>query len=333
MPKVSFNPDDMYQGGGGIGVPECWGEVIGCHAEIVQWQPKKGTNEQQPRLLSCMLQVQPYEDETFAATKGDPATQEMVIEWGRKDDATGELQPLALRPGVAKDAEDPDPADQGEAIGTQGNTLVGSVAVNLNNAFGAFCKSLTTRGFKPAILGRGYFPDLIGLRAHFKHEKQKSKSGKEFENFIVDQPIKQFPYEQAAKTTTKGAAKKPATAAAGAGAAPSAEASHTNGAATADDLNAYTVEVLKLVASEHRGEVMLVEKLANWLGQKQLKDAKLRQKKQFHVAAANLAKTQEWLEANAVDIGIVAGYEPDPQERGKIGAPANGGRFVYFVEA
>lgn len=209
MPKGSFAQKDAYEMKAGFN--EGWGEITAARSAIIQYQPNKQTGEQAPPMIVALLSIQ-RTDESGRPTSDELVEQELKIE--------GDLS--KIRPGLVTSRDDENPQDLGNTIGTEGNCLFveDGVKINKTSRFMIFERSLEEKGFKPEILGCGYFPDLVGLRAHFKTQPGKKFVGRKGEDVQMDDfvvtKISQYPYEVKAKasgSTGRGrppAAPKPA---------------------------------------------------------------------------------------------------------------------------
>lgn len=287
MPKASLAAKDTYELKGGF--QEGWGEITGAVSRIVQFNPSKKTGEQLPPFLALVLQIQ-RTDEHGKASSDEPTEVELKLH--------GDLS--QMRPGSIKSRDDDDPVDVDEnaTVGAEGNCIYVAeegIKLNKNGKALRFLRSLEEHGFKPDILGAGYFPDLIGLRAHFKQEiGQKFREDTADPTFLVVDKIAQFGYEKKA-----GAAKaKPAAAAAG----KPAPAAKVNGAPTpaADGDDAKAKEILALVASEHPGETVAIAKLNVMAFQKVAKSVEAAGRKKVIDQIKNL----DWLSEAGLEVGI-----------------------------
>ena len=106
----------------------------------------------------------------------------------------------AVHPGKYEDGNpESDATDMGGALGATGDTLFAladGYQINDNVKWMRFCASLVEKGFKPAILKRTYFPDMVGLYAFFKNVTKKM-GNYDSKLFVVDKIVR-FPYEKSA---------------------------------------------------------------------------------------------------------------------------------------
>lgn len=199
MPRVSSSPEDAFHFKGSFA--DGWGEVIDAKALVFQFPPDKATGMQNPPGLFCELTIQRHKDGDGTKDVVPPETKLLSIQRASKD--TGECD--IVHPGKYPDGNtDGDPVDQTGALGAEGNTLFAlqdGYQINDKTGWMRFTASLVEKGFKPAVLKRTYFPDLIGLRAYFR-----TLTEKRFRDDMTGDPtvflvteIKQFPYEKGTK--------------------------------------------------------------------------------------------------------------------------------------
>jgi hypothetical protein len=230
MPKVSSAPEDAYKFKGSF--EEGWGVVTSACAIVYQFPPQKEASEgraaghQDPPGLFAQLSIQRYSD--GEGNKAAAAEEEVLLSIAGADKMDGQLN--AVHPGKYEDGNpESDATDMGGALGATGDTLFAladGYQINDNVKWMRFCASLVEKGFKPAILKRTYFPDMVGLYAFFKNVTKKM-GNYDSKLFVVDKIVR-FPYEKSAGAPVaakgKGAAAKPAAAPA---AKPAAAASAT----------------------------------------------------------------------------------------------------------
>jgi len=228
MPRVSSDPKDTYHFS--TSFSDGWGKIIEAKSLVFQYPPRKEAQgpdrpagSQDPPMLVVELTIDRYADGQGTHAGVPPESKLLVVDY--PDKATGTLD--IFHPGKYPDGDvNADPIDQGNALGAEGDTLYAAVEGKLlSDGLGwmIFAKSLTDRvkydatdntvvwtagGFKPAVLQRSYFPDLVGLYAFFKTvtiKKTRDKQTKDPSVFIVTE-IKEFPYEKKAQDTKKPAA-------------------------------------------------------------------------------------------------------------------------------
>ena len=244
MPKVSSAPEDAYKFKGSF--EEGWGVVTSACAIVYQFPPQKEASEgrqaghQDPPGLFAQLTIQRYAD--GEGNKAAAAEEEVLLSIASADKMDGQLN--AVHPGKYEDGNpESDATDMGGSLGATGDTLFAladGYQINDNVKWMRFCASLVEKGFKPAILKRTYFPDMVGLYAFFKNVTKKM-GNYDSKLFVVDKIVR-FPYEKsAAGDAAKSGKGKPAAAAkpAGAAAAPAgavaAAAASQNGSFDPDE--------------------------------------------------------------------------------------------------
>ena len=213
MPKVSSAPEDAYKFKGSF--EEGWGVITGACAIVYQFPPQKEASEgrqaghQDPPGLFAQLTIQRYAD--GEGNKAAAAEEEVLLSIASADKMDGQLN--AVHPGKYEDGNpESDATDMGGSLGATGDTLFAladGYQINDNVKWMRFCASLVEKGFKPAILKRTYFPDMVGLYAFFKNVTKKM-GNYDSKLFVVDKIVR-FPYEKsAAGDAAKGKAAKPA---------------------------------------------------------------------------------------------------------------------------
>lgn len=209
MPRVSSAPEDAFHFKGGFA--DGYGKIISAKSLIFQFPPNKDSGQQGPPQLFCCLEIQRYNDGDGSKSAEQPSEVLLGIQGPNRQ--TGELD--SCHPGKFVDGDvNSDPEDQGGELGAEGDTLYAlqdGFQLNDKTKWMSFTASLVERGFKPTVLKRTYFPDLVGLYAYFTtvtKPKFRDDMDKEPTVFVV-KDIKQFPYE--AKKDTAAATKgKPA---------------------------------------------------------------------------------------------------------------------------
>lgn len=217
MARVSSAPEDAYVMKSGF--IEGWGEVVGAKALVFQFPPAKKASDtrkegdQDPPALFLALEIQRLNADGTKAP-GDP--EEKLLKIANPSKMTGQLDDL--HPGnCADDNFDNEPTDCGGELGAEGNTLFAAQeGFQLNDKTGWMmtAKSLEEKGFKPAILRRSFFPDLVGLVAEFETVTIPKTGKQQFESSLFGvKSIKVYPYEKGTKATGaapggKGAAAK-----------------------------------------------------------------------------------------------------------------------------
>ena len=289
MPKASLATKDAYEMKGGF--QEGWGEVVDAKSGVVQYNASKKTGIQLAPFLGLVISIQKTDE--HGKPTGDEPVEEMLKLHGNLTE---------MRPGKinGRDDNDPEDVDENGTLGSEGNCIFvaqDGIKINKNNKGMIFIKSLEEHGFKPEILGAGYFPDLIGLRAHFKTiVGQKISADGGDPTYLVVDKISQYPYEKkaAAKGKTAPAAK---TAAKINGAVGIATVADSN----SDDSKAR--ELLTLIATEQSGNTMPVQKLNVIAFQKIAKDKTIEVSDRKKIQ--ELVKNVEWLSEAGAEIGLM----------------------------
>ena len=226
MPRVSSAPEDAYHFKGTF--EEGWGKITAAAAIVYQFPPQKeasndrAAGHQDPPQLMAQLEIQRYVD--GEGQKAGSPPEEVLLSIQKPDKGTGTLD--ACHPGnYPDDNPELDPVDCSGSLGATGNTLFAlqdGYAINDKCKWMKFTQSLQEKGFKPAVLKRTFFNDLVGLYAHFKNVQQKGSTANFDANYFVVDKIAEFPYEKKGGAAGKpaAAAKAPAGKAAAAAAAP-----------------------------------------------------------------------------------------------------------------
>jgi hypothetical protein len=206
MARGSFKEEDLYKPSQFEFIDKVGdkkrGEIVAAKSQYVQWQPKKGSTDQQAPLTSVVLSL--VELGADGSHVGDPIDKELVVQWGPQDGSM-----IVVRPGNAPDrATDPeDTRDENGnlVLGTEGNTLFIDEGrqYSSNSPYINFVRSCKQAGFKPEVIDQAYLQDLVGLQADFELVPGKAnRSGKTHNDFVVTS-ISKYPYEKAAKTASK----------------------------------------------------------------------------------------------------------------------------------
>ena len=252
MPKVSSAPEDAYKFKGSF--EEGWGVVTSACAIVYQFPPQKEASEgrpaghQDPPGLFAQLSIQRYSD--GEGNKAAAAEEEVLLSIAGADKMDGMLN--AVHPGKYEDGNpESDATDMGGSLGATGDTLFAladGYQINDNVKWMRFCASLVEKGFKPAILKRTYFPDMVGLYAFFKNVTKKM-GNYDSKLFVVDKIVR-FPYEKSAGAAGDAAKGKGAAKPAAAG-KPAAAPATTAATATAAPASAFDAdEVVMAVLTE-----------------------------------------------------------------------------------
>ena len=238
MPRVSSAPEDAFHFKGGFA--DGWGKITNAKSLVFQFPPDKDTGRQGPPGLFACLEIQRYNDGEGNKSAEQPSEVLLSIQSANKE--SGELN--LCHPGRFVDGNpESEPEDMTGDLGAEGDTLFAvadGFQLNDKTKWMSFTASLQEKGFKPAILKRTWFNDLVGLYAYFKTETRKKFRDDQTSDptvFVVTE-IKEFPYEKPAgkgkpapkgkaadKTAAKPAPSATATAPAAAAGAPSDDSS------------------------------------------------------------------------------------------------------------
>lgn len=147
MPKASLNPDVAKSGGGGI-EPGVYAITAAKSANL--------KIQDRPTTLYIVLTADPCDKD------GDPTGADAV----EIDLSCGRKALEHFHPGTAKDRDDMDPADEGDEVDAEGNTLWsdGEDQLHKSTAIMVFNESLKKVGFPITTLDAGYLPDFVGLK-------------------------------------------------------------------------------------------------------------------------------------------------------------------------
>ena len=252
MAKVSSAPEDAYHFKGTF--EEGWGKITAAAAIVYQFPPQREAGAdrpagyQDPPQLMAQLEIQRYVD--GEGQKAGSPPEEVLLSIQKPDKGTGTLD--ACHPGnYPDDNPDLDPVDCSGSLGAMGNTLFAlqdGYAINDKCKWMKFTQSLQEKGFKPAVLKRTFFNDLVGLYAHFKNVQQKGSTANFDANYFVVDKIAEFPYEKKGGAAGKPAAATKAPAGKAAAAAAPAATSAATAAAAAGTMTAE--EIAQAVVTE-----------------------------------------------------------------------------------
>lgn len=287
MPKVSFASRDAY-------VPssqftEGYAQIEEAVSTVFQYPPNRDTGETYPPFLACKLTLRLLDE------NGQPLEGEPVVKLLRIDKDLSRM-----RPGHAKDRNDPEPEDLGDDLDTEGNSVFSTEGqkISASSQWGAFLKSLEDHGVKPELLAEGYFDDLKGLRFHAITEKQAKRSigGREIEPayFKADRILFDKP----------GAAKKPAgkATAVTATAAPKAK---VNGPVAVPNPSANAesaaTAILAELSAELNGETRESSRVFAMAYARLVRNKE--RDKRLDKEVSDLLRNDDWLSAHAEDLG------------------------------
>lgn len=172
--KVSSAPEDAFHMSGKFA--DGWGVITDAKAVIFQFPPTKEAKgnrqagQQDPPALYCELTIQRYNNGDGDKSASPP--EQKLLGMCKPSPDTGTVD--ALHVGNYPDGDtgqDPEEVGAGNELGCEGNTVLATQdGYQFNDKCGwmVFAASLVEDGFKPLVLKRTYFPDLIGLYAYFE---------------------------------------------------------------------------------------------------------------------------------------------------------------------
>ena len=291
MAKASLATRDSVETS--LGIQEGNVEFVAACCKVHQFPPNKKTGSQSDPFCCAAIQLQKL-DKEMESDGSDPSWTYLTF---------GKDSLVKFHPGDAQSADDDDPSDLGEEVDTEGNTvfLVDEGAkLNKKCKWMMFASSLEQMGFKPDILGKGFFPDLIGTKAHVKTIKMEriSDEGEPPTCLVVDK-IFVYPY-------AKKAGKAAAGAAAGTGAAgkkaPDKKAKPEASSSDNGDLSEShekAMEIMGDLSAEQSGVEIPLKKL-HALAQTKMIRGKVPGKLQKEVLA--LTDSEDWLGENGFEV-------------------------------
>jgi hypothetical protein len=279
MPKVGYAAKDLAPDTG-FGFERGKGEVVEAKTKIHQYpkSTKEPSKEQSAPFICVQLGIMHLND---ALERIDDEVKYVELGLGRKG-----LTHFSV--GVAKNAKDDNPQDLGQALDTEGNCIfpLDGEQIHPKTPWGRFVseaelkdatgiyKGLQKAGFKPEVLGDGFIPDLIGMKAEFGHVKLEKWDGFTGEGdpsaFMVKQ-IFVYPYENKSKKAApaKNAKDEKAVTSHGAPAGTAQAGTPTNG--QAGDLMAFAVKAATAVVGDVKGSDMDLKAFRGKVQQKLLK--------------------------------------------------------------
>lgn len=241
-----FAPESSF------GFGEGKAEVVGAEIIAEHLSPNKVTGETYEPRCALRLLLQRL-DNNWNKTEEEPKEET----WG-----IGSLK--KFHPGSADDADDTENVeDMGAEADAVGNTTysVDGSKIHPNSKVFHLLTSLQALGFRPEILGRGFAPDLVGLKGTLYNkmlEKRADWKGKNDPSVLVFKDIKQFPYEKpASKAAGKGANAAPAPPAKTAKPAAKAPAAESNGAGNVEVAEVLAEEIAAYGAGKKGGSALL----------------------------------------------------------------------------
>lgn len=273
MGKLSFASKDAVVGG--MGIQEGNVEIVAACGKVHQFPPNKKSGNQSAPFCCAAIQLQRL-DKDMNPTEDEPQWEYLTY---------GKDSLEKYHPGNASSPDDDDPEDLGSEVDTEGNTIFvvdESAKLRTTCKWMIFAKSLEAQGFKPDILGRGYFPDLVGTKGHVKTlTMEKIDDSDKAPTCLVFDKIVVYPY-------SKGGAKK-AAAPAKSGKAATAPPADEDADNPADEK---AREVMTELSVEYSGKPIPVKKIAALA---QTKMIRARTPGKLQKQALDLIGSAEWL--------------------------------------
>jgi hypothetical protein len=299
MPRASLNPDKAKQGGGSFeaGIYE----ITAAKTQNIKTDYKAN----QPYLVLVGMIC----DADSESVRGADETN---IQFG-----FGEKSLQYFHPGEASSRDDDDPADQGDEVDAEGNTIYAIDAdEQFNKSCGAivFAESLKKLGFPTEVLDTFYCPDFVGAKFHIE-SKTAEQVNKMLGTRLNTKPTSDgntVTYKVATKWLNAamfGGGKNAAAAKVGAkangkaSAKPAAAEPAADDAGTGDALADNVKSVLATIAAAKAGKsVANVQQLVAAFTQENAKSKTVAVKEL--VAAQKLIKNEEWLAEALNELGV-----------------------------
>lgn len=291
MPKVSNNPADAIETS--VGIQEGNVEIVDCISRIHQFQPNKKSGDQSAPFSCVAVQYQKL-DKDMDPTDDDP-------EWVYY--SLGKDSVEKFHPGTADDADDDDPSDEGDEVETEGNCInaVNGDKPNKKCKWMGLAESLVAKGFKPAVLGNGFLPDLIGTKGHvFTKSMDKIEGNEKAPTVLIFDSISTFPYSDKGKKGSAGKGKKeePPAKQSGKSAKPSSKSKKEETNDDTDEAEDAAKTVLASLAEKLSEQTMPVKKMLSFAQTEMIK-TKVAGALQKDIKAK--LSDEEWLQATGVD--------------------------------
>lgn len=154
MPKPNMHPDNYVESSGALAGKF---EVVGSVFKIHQANQREGQTETVGPVCAHVLKIHPITDDGEKVE--DAAEMDLVLGLGKKSIAS-------FHPGKADNAEDAEPEDLGDEVGTEGNTIYSTDGMlpNAATTYAVFMKSLAHKGFAAKSIADCYAPNFMGLK-------------------------------------------------------------------------------------------------------------------------------------------------------------------------
>lgn len=191
MPKASGLPSKAVETQ--MGIQEGNVEILNAGCKIHQFPASKKTGEQSAPFTCVFLQLQKL-DADLEPTEDTPETVYYPL---------GKDSVSKFHPGTIDGPDDEDPTDEGDDVGTEGNTIYtvsDDAKLNKKCKFIILSESLIKQGVKPEIIDSCFLPALIGIKGHVKTHKMDKIEGSEKEpTVLIFDKIMTFPGKKGKK--------------------------------------------------------------------------------------------------------------------------------------
>lgn len=313
MPRASLATSDATILSG-FGFQQGRAKILDAKVKVHQYPPKKGTTDQSAPFPCVQLLVQKLDPDGEPISIYNSQTREHELDQAEVELRIGKL--ADFHPGQGDGPDDEEPTDKGEEVDAEGNMIyVKTLTTKITNFSDIlpFNESLEKAGFNPAVLGRGYVPDYVGLDADFDTvatESMNKKTNKPYTKLVVTN-IYAFPYDKPA--TTKGKTKATTAAAKGpvavtkpgkkAAPAPAPEPEPTEDAGEVTDPHELlAIEYLNAAIAKNAGETISRAKLQSQTQTVLMKDMKSKGlKSQDLPKVYGFYKDNDWMNQQALD--------------------------------
>lgn len=170
---VSFNPSDFTETK--LGIQEGKIEISKVFATTHQFPVSKKTGDQSDPFVCVAMEVVRCDD-NWDEVPEETDTWYLGVGGSNKDGT------FKFHPATKEGPDDDDAEDLGtDELDTEGNCIIapGDHELDKRSKWAMVATSLLDAGFKPEILGRGYLPDLVGLKAEVKKGQMGKGDGGE----------------------------------------------------------------------------------------------------------------------------------------------------------
>ncbi len=295
MPKPNMHPDNYVESSGALAGKF---EVVSSTFKVHQANAREG-QDQREATCAQVFKIHPITDDGDKIE--DAAELELVLALGGKS-----LK--SFHPGNADGADDADPEDLGDEVGTEGNSIYSADGALPNAAasYSIFNRSLAHKGFDKKKIADCYAPHYVGLKFELatvtpdKLEAYGSKARpidpKVPFSYKVVQAIIEHPKAAGGKKAAAGKGSEKAAAGKSGATAPTAASTGDGG----DEAEAIAVSVLGEVAVKLAGQQKKMNGVKTfWLANYGKNNPKLQ------TAARALVNDAGWLTTQLEALGAV----------------------------